>query len=67
MSCPPLMPWVSAPSHKASQPLSYVRASSSPSVSLRVSEQKSLTLRVLLRQGVLEFSVAPRVKVWHCH
>ena len=45
MSCLPLMPWGSTPSHKVFQPLSYVRASSSFFFFFHVSEQKSSSVQ----------------------
>lgn len=59
MSCPPLMPWVSAPSHRFLQSLSYVRASSALFSCLWA--EMSLTLRLLLTKVSLQVGREPSI------
>lgn len=59
MSCPPLMPWVSAPSHKFLQSLSYVRASSALFPCLWA--EMSLTSRLFITKVSLQVGGDPSV------
>ena len=59
MSCLPLMPWVSAPSHKFLHSLSYVRASSALFSCLWA--EMSLTLRLLLTKVSLQVGGDPSI------
>ena len=59
MSCPPLMPWVSAPSHRFLQSLSYVRAFAALFSCLWA--EMSLTLRLLLIKVSLQVGGDPSI------